>query len=53
MSKAQEKAVPQGGWNFQLNKVGKSDSLRDPMGYKCSIADVVVKSSTGKGKNLT
>ena len=23
------------------------------MGYKCSINDVVVKSSTGKGKNLT
>ena len=39
-------------WSFRLNKLGKEESLTAPLGYKCSIADVAVKSSAGK-KNLT
>ena len=35
-----------------MNKLGKEESLTAPLGYKCSIADVAVKSSAGK-KNLT
>ena len=50
MSKKQE---PTGQWNFQLNKlVGKGEGLKDPLGYRVPVADIVVKNSAGK-KNLT
>jgi len=35
-----------------LNKLGKEESLTVPLGYKCSTADVVIKSAQGK-KNMT
>ncbi len=41
----------QGGWNFNLDKVGNKESLKDPLGFKCPIQDIMVRSS-GK-TNLT
>lgn len=50
-SEGQEPQAKQ-GWSFNLNKVPNRESLKDPIGYKSSIADVVVTSAAGK-KNLT
>lgn len=47
-----EQQAPQ-GWNFQLNKlVGKGEGLKDPLGYRVPMGDIVVRNSTGK-TNLT
>jgi hypothetical protein len=47
------KGVSGEGWNFQLYKnVGKTESLKDPLGYRVPIGDIVVKNSAGK-KNMT
>ena len=39
------------GWTFNLDKLANKDNLKDPLGFKCSTTDIMVKSS-GK-KNLT
>ena len=38
------------GWHFNLESVGKSQGLRDPLGYKSTISDMVVRNS---GKKTT
>ncbi len=40
------------GWHFNLEKAGKSESLRDPLGFKQSTTDIMVRSSSGP-RNMT
>jgi hypothetical protein len=40
------------GWNFNLEKAGRSEALRDPLGFKQNTTDVMVRSSTGP-RNMT
>jgi len=47
MSKKQESK----GWSFNLDKAPNKENLKDPLGFKSSINDVVVRNS-GK-KNVT
>ncbi len=39
------------GWIFNLEKVGNREAVKEPLGYKSSIQDVVVR-NTGR-RNLT
>lgn len=48
MSKSKETK----GWNFNLEKAGRSENLKDPFGYKQNTTDVIVRSSTGP-RNMT
>ena len=43
-------------WNFNLEKAQSKSSeapLKDPLGYKCSTHDVIVRSATSKNSAMT
>ena len=43
-------------WNFNLEKAQSKSSeapLKDPLGYKCSTNDVIVRSATSKNSAMT
>ena len=43
-------------WTFNLEKAkdkGNDTVLKDPLGYKCSTSDVIVRSSTSKNSSMT
>ena len=43
-------------WQFNLDKANQKTSevaLKDPIGFKCSTNDVVVRSNSSKSSNMT
>ena len=43
-------------WSFNLDKAqakGSEAALKDPLGFKCSTNDIVVRSGATKGSNMT